>query len=120
MPKNAPQIWSQHKYSVLARDEKTYRKIGRKVAERKTEFAELADYLTEVLRLPPTSGGLKNTLQHMWGHVSKYPPAPKGKIESWSMGRLLKEIQSRAMSNDERYLTFSTALSELMVWLPTV
>jgi len=120
LPNNAQQIWSQHKYSVLARDEKIYREIGREVAERKTDFSELAKYLTEVLQMTPSSGGLRNTLQHMWGHVSGYLPAPKGKIESWSMSRLLKEIQSRAISGDERYLTSSTALNELMVWLPTV
>ena len=118
LPKNAPQIWSQHKYSVLARDEKTYREMGQKVAKRKADFSELAKYLTEVLRVPPSTGGLRNTLQHMWGHVSKYPPTPRGKIESWSISRFLKETQMRAISNDERYLTSSTALSELMVWLP--
>lgn len=119
LPDNAQQIWSQHKYSVLARDEKTYRKIGREVAERKIDFSELTKYLTEVLRRSPSSGGLRNTLQHMWGHVSNCPPAPKGKIESWSMRKLLKETQTRAMLNNERYLTSSTALSELMIWLPT-
>ena len=120
LPNKAQQIWSQHKYSVLARDEKTYREMGQKVAKRKVEFSELTKYLTEVLRVLPLTGGLRNTLKHMWGHVSKYPPAPKGRIESWPMSRLLKETQMRAMSNDERYLTSSTALSELMVWLPTV
>ena len=65
LPNNAQQIWSQHKYSVLARDEKTYREIGREVAERKTDLSELAKYLTEVLRKTPSSGGLRNTLQHM-------------------------------------------------------
>jgi len=118
LPNNAQQIWSQHKYSVLARDEKTYRKIGQKVAEKKADFSELAKYLTEVLRLSPSLGGLGITLQHMWGHVSEYPPAPKGRIKSWSMSKLLKEIQTRTMSNNQRYLTASTALSELMAWLP--
>ena len=120
LPKNAQQFWSQHKYSLLARDVTLYKALGREVAVMKPqqEFADLAKRLSEQLRNPPPIGGVRNALQHMWGYVSDTPPAPKGAAASWSLNRLLEEIQHRAMVSQEPYLTASTALSELQVWLP--
>jgi hypothetical protein len=120
LPKNAQQLWSHHKYSVLARDVNLYRKLGRDVSGMKPhhDFSELAKVLTELLRTPPSVGGLKNALQHMWGHVSDGPYTLKGEVESWSLSRLLGEIQRRTLTREEPYLTSSTALSELKVWIP--
>ena len=120
LPKNAQQLWSHHKYSVLARDVNLYTKLGRDVSGMKPhhDFSELAKVVTEVLRKPPSIGGLRNALQHMWGHVSDCPYALKGEVASWSLSRLLKEIQRRSLAGEEPYLTSSTALSELKVWLP--
>lgn len=120
LPKNAQQLWSHHKYSVLARDMNLYRTLGSAVSGMRPhhDLSELAKLLTEMLRKPPSPGGLKNTLQHMWGHVSDFSPAPKDRIESWSLSRQLKEIQMRSLKGEEPYLTSSTALSELKVWLP--
>ncbi|MBN2332975.1 MAG: DUF1722 domain-containing protein [Deltaproteobacteria bacterium] len=118
LPKNVQQLWSQHKYSVLARDVNLYREIGRQVAGRraKNDCAELAELLTALLRQPPSTSGLQNALQHMWGYVSDSPPGPKAKVESWSSCRLLREIQHRALASQEPYLTASTALSDLLAW----
>ena len=120
LPKNAQQLWSHHKYSVLARDVNLYKKLGRVVSGMKPyyNFSELAKMVTELLRKPPSIGGLRNALQHMWGHVSDNPYTLKGEVELWSLSRLMEEIQLRSLANEEPYLTSSTALSELRVWIP--
>lgn len=120
LPKNAQQLWSHHKYSVLARDVNLYKELGRDISMMKPhhDFSELANMLTEQLRKPPLIGGLRNALQHMWGHVSALSSAQKGVVESWSLNRLLKEIQRRSLVSEDPYLTTSTALSELKVWIP--
>jgi len=119
LPKNAQQLWSHHKYSVLARDANLYRKLGRNVSGMKPhhDFSELAKVVSELLRKPPSVGGLRNTLQHMWGHVSDCPSVPKDEVGSWSFSRLLEEIQLRSFACKDPYLTSSTALSELKVWI---
>jgi hypothetical protein len=116
LPRNAQQLWSQHKYSVLARDVQLYKETGRQTASGTADFTQLARQLSELLRQPPTAGGLKNALQHMWGHVADLPHAPEENPETWSWLRLLQETQRRAMQHSEPYLSVSTALSELMVW----
>ncbi len=120
LPKNAQQLWSHHKYSVLARDVRLYRELGREVAGMRPhdDFSDLARLLTEVLRTPPSTGGLRNALQHMWGYIAVCPPFPPGNLASWSPGRLLKEIQRRALACQTPYLMSSTALSELQAWIP--
>lgn len=120
LPKNAQQLWRHHKYSVLARDVNLYKKMGRDVSGVKPhhDFAELATFYTELLRQPPSIGGLRNALQHMWGYVSDFPHPLKGNIASWSLNRLLAEIQRRCMASENSYLMSSTALSELKVWIP--
>ncbi len=118
LPKNAQQLWSQHKYSILARNVNLYKQIGRDVASLKPgqEFSELAKILTEQLRIQPSSGGLINALQHMWSHVSNLSSASKIELESWPPSMLLSEIQKLTLSSDEQYLSQSTALGELEVW----
>lgn len=119
LPGNAQQLWSNHKYSVLARDVKLYKEIGRNVARIKdAKFSELTRVMTELLRKPPSIGGLRNALQHMWGYVSEYSTETKGRIETWPLSELLKEIQRRAIACKNPYLSSSTALSELMAWIP--
>jgi hypothetical protein len=120
LPENAQQLWSHHKYSVLARDVNLYRMLGGKVSKMmpRQDFSDVANFITELLRKPPAAGGTRNALQHMWGHVSKSPSLPKGEVESWTSGMLLEEIQKRAMADKNRYLISSTALGELQIWIP--
>jgi hypothetical protein len=120
LPKNAQQLWSQHKYSVLARDVNTYRKLGKDVSGMKPrhDFSKLAKVTAELLRKAPSVGGIRNTLQHMWGHVSDFPTNSKSEIESWSLSKLLGEVQRRSLASKDPYLNSSTALSELKVWIP--
>ena len=120
LPKNAQQLWSHHKYSVLARDPANYRKIGKTVSAMtpREDFSGLAMRLTELLRKPPSSGGIRNALQHMWGYVSDYSSMSKIDPQSCSLSRLLGEIQRRALKSQQSCLITSTAISELKVWIP--
>ena len=81
LPANARQLWAQHEYSVMARDQGLYSRTGRRVAgmRRKDDYTDLAHRLTLALQRPPSASGLHNALQHMWGHVSAstaWPAAP--------------------------------------------
>jgi len=118
LPSNVQELWSQHKYSVLARDQNKYKEIGLKVSYKDTSFECLSLELVKTLRTPPGEGGIRNALQHMWGYVSEVQNANNdGNIESWSLQKLLTITQENAIKSNEPYLTKSTALSELMVWL---
>ncbi|MDX2493922.1 MAG: DUF1722 domain-containing protein [Desulfuromusa sp.] len=118
LPKSAQQLWSQHKYSILARNVNLYKKIGREVSDMKPnqDFSELAMILTAQLRIQPLLGGLINALQHMWGHVSDLSSVSNIEFESWSPCMLLTEIQKLTLTFEDKYLGQSTALSELEVW----
>jgi hypothetical protein len=119
LPENAQQLWSHHKYSVLARDVTKYKVIGRTVSVMKpgADFSELARILTEILREQPSVGGIRNALQHMWGYVSDNFFRSQHDIVSWSLQRLLNETQRLALASEESYLLSSTALSELQAWV---
>lgn len=119
LPKNCQQLWSQHKYSVLARDPKLHKQIGQGASKSKIDFRKLLLLLTEALRERPTAGGIRNAVQHMWGYVSGGTSGGQTQINTWSIRKLLLETQKRAMTNNVEYLRTSTALSELMAWLPT-
>lgn len=120
LPGNTQQLWSQHKYSVLARNVTLYKKIGRDISDTASStysFPVLAKMLTELLRTPPSMGGIKNALQHMWGYVSDCTTLSNKNVANWSLSRLLAETQQRVMRTQQSYLMSSTALSELKVWM---
>ncbi|SMD12032.1 Pyrimidine dimer DNA glycosylase /DNA-(apurinic or apyrimidinic site) lyase [Desulfocicer vacuolatum DSM 3385] len=117
LPQNAQQLWSHHKYSVLARNPELYKKTGQEVSRTAVTLSSLSRLLAETLRKEPTQGGIRNAVQHMWGYVSKYSGEKQTNISNWSLQRVLSETQKRAMANNCTYLIHSTALSELMVWL---
>jgi len=120
LPTSVQQLWSQHKYSVLARDPNRYRQIGIELAGNHDQaaFGRLANELTGLLRQAPGPGGIRNALQHMWGHV-----AARGENRSIAdpandtLLPLLHEIRRRALAAEEPYLLASTALGELEAWL---
>lgn len=120
LPANAQQLWSQHKYSVLARDVNLYQALGKEVSAMKPQhdFSSLVERLAGQLRIPPSPGGLRNALQHMWGYVAAGSAGQNGDIASWSLQRLAHEIQRRALSDKTSYLLMSTALSDLQAWMP--
>ena len=119
LPKNAQQLWQQHKYSVMARDILRYQEIGRRVAGMPSSqnYAELSQQLIEILRSRPSTGGIRNSLQHMWGYVSAEYAGEKKNLHKWPLQKLLTEIQKLATATNESYLISSTALAELAVWI---
>ncbi|CAG35459.1 DUF1722 domain-containing protein [Desulfotalea psychrophila] len=119
LPQNVQELWRHHKYSVLARDVEAYKEIGRQVSGTNSndDFAPLAMRLSKLLRVAPFEGGLRNSLQHMWGHVSELAITPQEELEQWSLKELLGEIQRRTLKYKEPYLISSTALGELMAWI---
>ncbi|MBN2185579.1 MAG: DUF1722 domain-containing protein [Candidatus Krumholzibacteriota bacterium] len=118
LPKNLQEFWSQHKYSVLARNPDLYKKIGRDLSNTAMSFGQLSILLIKVLREQPDAGGIRNAVQHMWGYVSDNPAKGTIDINDWPLRRLLSETQKRAMAGGSSYIRASTALSELMAWLP--
>ena len=119
LPQNAQQIWRQHKYAVMARNVSLYKKIGADVARMspRDDFSGLARLLVESLRTPPSQGGLKNALQHMWGYVSDRYEGPRDAVSGRSLESLLARIQDLTLRHRQPYLMESVALSELEVWI---
>jgi hypothetical protein len=118
LPRTLQQLWAQHKYSVLARAPEYYHSMGTFVAarDRGTSLEQLARELVEILRVLPSEGRLVNALQHMWGYVSEFarPTAP-----DWQRPlACLMAIRTLTVTHQVPYLSESTALSELRVWIP--
>ena len=118
LPKNAQQLWAQHKYSVMARDISAYNAIGKWVTSKSgsKDLATIALELSTLLRIAPEQKFVENALLHMWGYVSKYASFSGNKLDSLTMKILLKTIQQLSLSYDIKYLIESTALSELSAW----
>lgn len=120
LPNTAQDIWRQHKYSVMARDITAYKEIGRKISSLPpdVDFSDLAKDLIMILRKQPSQGGIRNSLLHMWGYVSKHAPAEMKKgVETLSSIDVLENIQTLAFQHEVEYLKMSTALSELAPWI---
>ncbi len=119
LPRNTQELWAQHKYSVLARQPTAYTRLGKLVAttRRKEKFTELASELTELLRTRPTTGRLRNALQHMWGYVSDFSSITPADINTLDAKRLILDIQTLSRERQVDYLWSSTALGELAAWL---
>ena len=119
LPKNSQELWAQHKYSVLARDNNLYQSIGNLVARSKKPglFLELSVELTDILRTPPPSGRLINALQHMWGYVSEHRKNSETDIDLQDAKSILTEVQENSIKYKIKYLICSTSLSELGAWI---
>lgn len=122
LPKNAQQLWAQHKYSVMARDLAEYKRLGRWVASQGTGSAisDIYPELVALLRLPPGEGNLRNAVGHMWGYVSEHAPFSGRTIERMTTKILLQEIQRLVFLHNIVYLKESTAIGELPAWRRTV
>ncbi len=119
LPQTAQQLWSHHKYSILARDVVLYKEIGRTVAGMSPgdDFSSLFNLLTKKLQCAPSAGGIRNAIQHMWGHVAEHYPDSRGLVSTLSLHELFDNMQKLAVKINEPYLMNSTALSELKIWL---
>ena len=119
LPRNVQELWAQHKYSVLARDPQIYRAFGKRVARMASSqsFAELVREFVLILRERPSSGGVSNAVEHMWGHVRSAAGKERRDCAERSLRDMLVQTQDLAVRQHERYLLSSTALSELMLCL---
>jgi len=119
LPRSTQQLWSQHKYSVMARDPELYRILGRRVSRlrRMAGFRELSAELVSILRCPPSFGRAVNAVEHMWGHVSRHVSLGERRITSVDPWLLLQKTQQLATQVNEPFICESTALSELAVYL---
>ena len=119
LPKNTQELWAQHKYSVLARDNKLYESFGKLVARsKKTElFQELSAEFTEILRTRPQQGTLINALQHMWGYISEHRSKSEKEIDLQDAKAIFSEVQMYSKKYNINYLISSTSLSELGAWI---
>lgn len=119
LPENAQNMWAHHKYSVMARDMGAYKDIGSLVTTKSgaRNLGDVALELTTILRQPPDSRLIENTLLHMWGYVSKFSTMSNKEFNSLSNKSLLNKIQKLTMLNNVKYLSESTSLSELDAWL---
>ncbi len=119
IPKNTQELWAQHKYSIMARDYNLYKSIGIKVGRNKNPFYfdDLLYLLSKELRVIPKKSGILNTLQHMWGYISKYSSIKKSEVNNLSLASLFFEIQQCTLLSKQEYLIQQTALSELEMWI---
>lgn len=120
LPKNAQQIWAQHKYSIMARDVNLYKTLGQTVSTMKStdDFSKLADLLYNKMKIIPNIGGVKNALQHMWGYISEHAKEDiRNNVNNCSLRDLFLYIQHYALYTKKAYLINSVSLSELGVWI---
>jgi len=118
-PKSAQELWSHHKYSVMARDYNLYKQIGKDISssENDQEFNAYAELFVNILRQVPGDKSMRNTIQHMWGYVSKFGKITGKELYNMNQLTMLNKIQVRAVENKVEFLMNSTALSELKIWL---
>ncbi|MDE0039296.1 MAG: DUF1722 domain-containing protein [Gammaproteobacteria bacterium] len=114
LPRTSHELWSHHKYSVMARSQVAYRELGRRVSSLRGRdmFDELALELVSWLRRPPGPGHMRNVIEHMWGYLQSDPGQSGNDLALTAFAR----IQNRARSEDEAFLMAQTALTELAAW----
>lgn len=120
LPRTMQELWLQHKYSVMARDEAEYQYIGgwiesRKGGGMKTIYPELV----ALLRRPPVAGNLENTLRRMVTDLCAYASLSPDGFRAHTASRLLDEIRHLAFLYHVAFLKESTALGELPSWTDT-
>jgi len=118
LPNNIGQLWMHHKYSILARGPSMYQEIENRVIKKNISFSDLALALIKNLRIPPSRTGIARATLHMWDYVSENGDEKIKSTKSNAIRSLLREIQLRVFKKEIDPLINSTALSELMIWLP--
>ncbi|KOR32550.1 hypothetical protein TI05_06635 [Achromatium sp. WMS3] len=130
LPKNYQQLWNQHKYSVMARNQEIYKELGHAVAKGTIKPNDLADLLVHVLREKPSETGIRTVLQRMWRCLLDFAMDTSidlsdlsalsdlsVALNTWPLQDILLKIQQLAMAHNIEALVNTTALSELMAWL---
>jgi uncharacterized protein YbgA (DUF1722 family) len=119
LPKHAQILWAQHKYSVLARDPNLYSMLGKRAVQAFDEnsFIEFAEILTNLLRTPPTIGGVWNALEHIWGYVSEIATREEKEKAFTGEEMLLEVIVDILKRSHNEYLFQQTALVDIAAWM---
>lgn len=119
LPGSAKELWEHHRFSVMARNSSLFAELEKTVSKRSPNqgIADLSKQLIEILRKPPAPDRMRSTLLHMWGYVSASYTGNMANFQQCSSKRLLNEIQTLAIKNNEPLLIHSTALSEFETWI---
>ena len=115
LPRTSHELWSHHKYSVMARSQAAYRELGRRVSglHGRDRFDELASELVCWLRRPPRPGDSRNVVEHMRGYLQ----SDAGRNDGDGLGlAALTGIQNRVRLENEAFLMTQTALTDLAAW----
>ena len=112
LPRTSHELWSHHKYSVLARSQAAYRELGPRVSvlRGRDGFDELALELVCWLRRPPRPGDMRNAIEHMRGYLE----IPGARIGPGSTA--FAAVQEGVRSAGETFLMTQTALTDLAAW----
>jgi hypothetical protein len=115
LPETTPQLWAQHRYSVLARDPDFAQQIEQQLAHgaKALRFGTLAAELVTRLRQPPAAGQLLRAIAQMVREGSDQKPSP-GSERSDALAMLTDVLR---MAESHRPILQSTALSDLTFWL---
>ncbi|MCR8844685.1 YbgA family protein [Paenibacillus sp. SC116] len=73
--KQAEQFWAASKYDVMARGYASYKQISARYRDASTaaDYEAAMHSISHTLdALPYTMKGLRTSIEHMWGYVSKY------------------------------------------------
>ena len=119
LPKHAQMLWAQHKYSVLARDPNLYNMLGKRAVQAVdgNSFIEFSEILTNLLRIPPTLGGIRNALEHMWGYVNEIATREEKEKAFTTEEMLLGIIVDILKRSHNEYLFQQTALVDIAAWI---
>ena len=112
LPRTSHELWSHHKYSVMARSQAAYRELGRRVSglRGRDGFDGLAAELVAWLRRPLKPGDSRNAVEHMRGYLESVDdPAP-----------VFASVQHGARAEGQAFLMSQTALTDLAAWPETV
>lgn len=117
LPRTSHELWSHHKYSVMARSQTAYREIGRRVSglRGRNGFDALAMELVDWLRQPPSPGDRRNAIQHMSGYLE---PEQDPNADDGPTPGAFAAIQRRVALAGQPFLTTQTALTDLAAWPP--
>lgn len=115
LPRTSHELWSHHKYSVMARSQAAYRELGQRVSglRGRDGFDALALELVNWLRRPPSPGDMRNAVQHMRGYVDAESCLAG---DGCPDGEGIEVVQRRVARTGQPFLTTQTALTDLMAW----
>ncbi len=120
VPDRGTAFWAQHKYSVMARGYRRYRELSSAMSgygdPHITDSGELVGAVLCALRRPVLPGAMRNTLDHIWGHLKEEAdPTERADYEAardrGATVRALVKLFEMAEKYEERYLLHSTVFA---------